>query len=70
MPEVAVGAAGVPVSVGLAKGAFAATKFVIVVLNAASSPRAAANSFSVSRAAGAAATRLSTAVPTKAVVAI
>ena len=57
-------------SAGLARGAFAANEFVTVVEKAASLPRAAANSFNVSRAAGALATRPSTALFTNAVVAI
>ena len=59
----------VPVNVGFARGAFDAIEFVTVVEKAASLPRAAANSFSVSSAAGALATRLSTALFTNAVVA-
>ena len=57
-------------SAGLARGAFDANEFVTVVEKAASLPRAAANSFNVSRAAGALATRPSTALFTNAVVAI
>ena len=59
----------VPVNVGFARGAFDAIEFVTVVENAASLPRAAANSFNVSSAAGALATKLSTALFTNAVVA-
>ena len=43
VPAVAVGAAGVPVNVGLAIVAFNANEFVTVVLKLASSPSAAAN---------------------------
>ena len=60
----------VPVNVGFARGAFDASELVMVVENEASLPRAAASSLSVSSAAGAFATKLSTAVFTNAVVAI
>ena len=60
----------VPVKVGEARGALAASAFVTVVENDASFPRAVANSFRVSSAPGAEATRFETAVPTNAVVAI
>jgi hypothetical protein len=59
----------VPVKVGLASGALAASAFVTVVENDASFPRAVANSLRVSRAPGADAMRFETAVPTNAVVA-
>ena len=49
----AVGAVGVPVSAGLAIGAFAVKLLVIVVLKLASSLIAAANSFKVFSAPGA-----------------
>jgi hypothetical protein len=52
-----------------ANGNLVAIELVTVVENAASLPRAVANSLRVSRVAGADATRLDTAVPTKAVVA-
>jgi hypothetical protein len=58
-----------PVIVPPARGNFVAIELVTVVENDASLPRAVANSLSVSRAAGADATRLDTAVPTNAVVA-
>jgi hypothetical protein len=52
-----------------ASGNLVAIELVTVVENAASLPRAVANSLRVSRVDGAEATRLDTAVPTKAVVA-
>ena len=51
-------------------GAFVAIEFVVVVAKFASSPRAAANSFSVSKVPGAESTQLDTADLTYAVVAI
>ena len=60
----------VPVNVGLASGAFSAKLLTIVVLKFASFPSAVANSFRVSRAPGADATRSATADATNAVVAI
>ena len=65
-----MGAVGVPVKLALAKGAFVAILFVIVVEKFASSPSAAANSFKVSKAPGALSITLDTAVSTNAVVAI
>ena len=64
VPALAVGAVGVPVRAGLAKGAFKAIELVTVVENEASSFKAAANSLSVSSAAGAESIRLLTAVVT------
>ena len=60
----------VPVKVGEAIGAFAAILLVTVVENEASLPRAEANSLRVLSVVGAEDTRLDTAVPTNAVVAI
>ena len=62
VPEPAVGAIGVPVKVGSAKGAFAAKLFVIVVEKLASLPSAVANSFKVSNEAGAEATKAASSV--------
>ena len=59
----------VPVNVPPASGSFVAIELVTVVEELASSPRAAASSFSVSKLPGAASTMLSIAVVTKAVVA-
>ena len=50
MPAVAVGAVGVPVNAGLAKGAFVPKVDVTVEAKLASSLIAAANSFKVSKA--------------------
>ena len=61
---------GVPVKVGLAKGALAAILFVTVVEKLASSPKAAANSFKVFNVEGAESDKFASAVVTYAVVAI
>ena len=66
----AVGAAGVPVKVGLAIGAFPAKEVVIVPAKSASSFNDAAISFKVSKAVGAASTKLVIAVVTYSVLAI
>ena len=60
MPAVAVGAVGVPVNAGLAKGAFVPKVDVTVEAKLASSLIAAANSFKVSKAPGAESTIAST----------
>ena len=52
VPDVAVGAVGVPVKAGLASGALVAILLVTVVEKFASSPKASASSFKVFRAAG------------------
>lgn len=70
VPVEAVGADGVPVKAGLAKGAFRPIEFDMVVLKAASSPKAAASSFKVFKVAGAESSRFATAVVVNAVVAI
>ena len=59
-----------PVIVPPARASFVAIELVTVVEKLASSPRAAASSFKVSRAAGAESTRFASAVVTYAVVAI
>ncbi|MNJ53886.1 hypothetical protein D3C77_493020 [compost metagenome] len=64
-----VGAFGSPVKVGLANGAFRASMLVIEAAKFGSFPIAAANSLSVSRAAGEDATRSARAFCTKAVLA-
>ena len=53
-----VGIVTVPVKVGESIGAFKASEFVTVVAKFSSSPSAAANSFNVSRVAGAESTKL------------
>ena len=69
VPPDAVGAVGVPVRAGDAKGALSARLLVTVAEKLASSPSAAASSFRVSRAPGALSITLATAVETNAVVA-
>ena len=69
MPELAVGAAGTPKNVGLERAAFVAKELVIVVEKLASSPRAAASSFKVSKVPGAESVNVFNAAVTKAVVA-
>ncbi|NEG95166.1 hypothetical protein GO456_23240, partial [Leclercia adecarboxylata] len=49
----AVGAVGLPVSAGLARGAFSASRLVMVVAKFGSLPSAVASSFSVSSVPGA-----------------
>ena len=58
----AVGAVGIPVRSGEARGAFVARAVVIVVTKLESSPIAAAISFNVSKRAGAPSTKLDIAV--------
>ena len=58
----AVGAVGIPVRSGEARGAFVARAVVIVVTKLESSPIAAAISFNVSKRAGAPSTNLDIAV--------
>ena len=70
MLALAVGARGVPVKVGEAIFDFAAIEETKVAHKFASSPNAAANSFSVFNVPGAESTRFDTAVVTKQVVAI
>ena len=55
--EEGVGAVGLPVKAGLARGAFVAKLSVTVVAKLSSSPKAAANSFSVSKVLGALSTK-------------
>ena len=62
--SVGVGAVGVPVNVGLARGDLVAMLVVTVVEKFASSPKAAANSLSVFNAAGEESIRLVICVPT------
>ena len=62
VPVEAVGADGVPVNAGLANGAFVAILFVTVVEKFSSSPKAAASSFRVFKAAGDESTMFATAV--------
>jgi hypothetical protein len=57
-----VGAVGVIVNAGLIIGAFSAIELSTVVLKLALLPKAAANSFNVSKATGAEPTKLETAV--------
>ena len=70
VPAGAVGAVGVPVSPGLARGALASNEVVTVDAKFASSPSAVANSCSVFKRAGAVPERLSKALFTNSVVAI
>ena len=69
MPLEAVGAVGVPVRPGLARGAFAAKLFVTVLAKLASSFSAAASSSRVSKLVGAELTRFAISVSTYEVVA-
>ena len=66
---IAVGAVGIPVKAGDCKGAFVAKVFVTVVEKLASFPNATANSFNVSNAVLAPATRLLISLFTNSVVA-
>ena len=69
VPELAVGASGVPVKVGSANGALVAIELVNVCARLASLPKAASISTRVSKAAPAPPIRLFIATPTNSVVA-